>query len=147
MKQVAGYYPKIPSPCLCLNIRRASRAVTEFYERILEPSGLKITQYSLLRHLQQLEPVTISELAKTMRIDRTTLNRNMKPLITVGLIAVNTGEDPRSRQVSLTEAGKSALNTASTLWDEAQASLHQYLGEQEVEQFNYLVSKLEALLP
>ncbi|HWR45754.1 MarR family winged helix-turn-helix transcriptional regulator [Sporomusa sp.] len=146
MKHIAGYYPKSPSPCLCLNIRRASRAVTEFYEKVLEPSGIKITQYSLLRHLEQVEPVTISDLAKAMRIDRTTLNRNMKPLVEIGLIEVNTGEDPRSRIVMLTEAGKSALSTASTLWDEAQASLQEYLGDTEVEQFKYLISKLEALV-
>jgi DNA-binding MarR family transcriptional regulator len=128
-------------------MRRASRAVTDFYERALEPSGLKITQYSLLRHLEQVEPATISELAKTMRIDRTTLNRNMKPLIEVGLIAVNTGKDPRSRQVILTQSGKSALINASTLWDQAQSSLQEYLGEVEIEQFRFLVSKLEALMP
>ncbi|MDF2568833.1 MAG: HpaR: homoprotocatechuate degradation operon regulator, HpaR [Sporomusa sp.] len=147
MKQFAGNYPKSPSPCHCLNMRRASRAVTDFYERALEPSGLKITQYSLLRHLEQVEPATISELAKTMRIDRTTLNRNMKPLIEVGLIAVNTGKDPRSRQVILTQSGKSALINASTLWDQAQSSLQEYLGEVEIEQFRFLVSKLEALMP
>ena len=147
MKHIAECYPKIPSPCLCLNIRRASRAVTGFYEKVLEPSGIKITQYSLLRHLAQVEPVTISELAKFMRIDRTTLNRNMKPLVDGGLIKVNIGEDPRSRRVMLTEAGKSALRIATTLWNEAQAALQEYLGESEVEQFNHLISKLEAIVP
>ena len=147
MKHIAGCYPKSPSPCLCLNIRRASRAVTGFYEKVMEPSGIKITQYSLLRHLEQVEPVMISELAKFMRIDRTTLNRNMKPLIEAGFINVNIGEDPRSRQVMLTEAGKSALCTATILWDEAQAALKEYLSDNEVEQFNRLISKLEALVP
>ena len=147
MKHIAGYYPKNPSPCLCLNIRRASRAVTEFYEKILEPSGIKITQYSLLRHLEQVEPVTITELAKFMRIDRTTLNRNMKPLLEAGFIAVNTGEDPRSRQVRLTEAGKSALSSASLLWAEAQTSMQEYFEEAELEQFKHLIAKLEALVP
>ncbi|QDR81649.1 MarR family winged helix-turn-helix transcriptional regulator [Sporomusa termitida] len=147
MESVTGYYPKTPSPCLCLNIRRASRAVTEFYEQILGPSGLKVTQYSLLRYLEHVEPVTISELAKIMRIDRTTLNRNLKPLTEAGLITVNTGTDPRSRHISLTAAGKSAVNIATGLWDEAQAALRQYLGEPEVEQFNHLIAKLEALLP
>lgn len=121
--------------------------MTEFYEKVLEPSGIKITQYSLLRHLEQTEPVTISELAKIMRIDRTTLNRNMKPLIEEGLIEVKIGEDLRSRQVLLTQAGKSALQKATLLWEEAQASLKEYLGTTEVDHFNYLVSKLESLMP
>lgn len=146
MKHADGYYPKAPSLCLCLNIRRASRAVTEFYEKILEPSGLKVTQYSLLRHLEQVEPVKITELAKIMRIDRTTLNRNMKPLTEAGLIEVNSGQDPRSREVTLTKAGKMALTNATVLWDQAQASLQEYLGD-DSRHFHHLISKLEALVP
>lgn len=137
---------KYPSPCHCLNIRRASRAVTQFYEKFLEPSGLKVTQYSLLRNLELVESVSISVLAKTMRIDRTTLNRNMKPLINVGLITVNSGEDLRSRQVMLTEAGRDALLIALELWSEAQASLEEYLGKAELDSFEKSLSKLEALL-
>ncbi|MBP2638906.1 MAG: HpaR: homoprotocatechuate degradation operon regulator, HpaR [Firmicutes bacterium] len=147
MKPIEGNFPKIASPCLCLNIRRASRAVTEYYEQILAPSGIKIAQYSLLRHLKETEPATISVLAKSMRIDRTTLNRNMKPLSQAGLIAVNPGEDPRSRQITLTKAGQDVLAQATLLWDEAQVTLKEYLGDGEVEQFNRLVAKLEALVP
>ncbi|EGW39622.1 MarR family winged helix-turn-helix transcriptional regulator [Desulfosporosinus sp. OT] len=138
--------PKSSSPCHCLNIRRASRAVTQFYEKVLEPSGLKVTQYSLLRNLEWLESVNMSVLAKTMRIDRTTLNRNMKPLINAGLIAVNPGEDSRSKQVMLTEVGKTVLFNALELWSEAQASLEEYLGVEELESLEKSLSKLEALI-
>ena len=137
---------KSSSPCHCLNLRRASRAVTQFYEKILEPSGLKVTQYSLLRNLERVESVSISVLAKIMRIDRTTLNRNMKPLMNAGLIAVNPGEDSRSRQVMLTEVGKAVLVNALDLWSEAQASLEEYLGVEELESLEKSLSKLEALL-
>ena len=147
MKQSTAYFPKTSSPCLCLNVRRASRAVTGFYEKILEPSGITITQYSLLRHLEQVEPVTISELAVFMRIDRTTLNRNMKPLLEAGFIQVAIGADSRSRQVKLTETGKTALGTATALWEEAQQALRDYLGSDKVEQFKDLLAKLEALVP
>ncbi|HWQ42623.1 MAG TPA: MarR family winged helix-turn-helix transcriptional regulator [Desulfosporosinus sp.] len=129
-----------------MNIRRASRAVTQFYEKVLEPSGLKVTQYSLLRNLELVEPVSMSVLAKTMRIDRTTLNRNMKPLINAGLITVNFGEDLRSRQVMLTEAGKEALLNTLALWSEAQVSLEEYLGKAELDSFEKSLSKLEALI-
>ncbi|MDR3539631.1 MAG: MarR family winged helix-turn-helix transcriptional regulator [Desulfosporosinus sp.] len=147
MSHITGSYPKFPSLCHCLNIRRASRAVTQFYEKVLEPSKLKVTQYSLLRNLELVEPVTISELAKTMRIDRTTLNRNMKPLISVGLIKVSSGEDPRSKQVMLTQAGKTALVDAGVPWGEAQAAMKEYLGEAELDTLEKLLLKLEALVP
>ncbi|MCB8817172.1 MarR family winged helix-turn-helix transcriptional regulator [Desulfosporosinus shakirovi] len=139
------YDLKSSSPCHCLNIRRASRAVTQFYEKVLEPSGLKVTQYSLLRNLERVESVSMSALAKTMRIDRTTLNRNMKPLMNAGLIMVNSGEDSRSRHVMLTDAGKAALVNAWALWGEAQTLLEEYLGVEELDVFEKLLSKLEAL--
>ena len=145
MNHIATSYPKLTSPCHCLNIRRASRAVTQFYENVLEPSGLKVTQYSLLRNLELVESVSMSVLAKTMRIDRTTLNRNMKPLINAGLITVNSGEDSRSRLVMLTEAGKDALLNSLALWTKAQASLEEYLGKAELDSFEKSLSKLEAL--
>ncbi|WP_407310089.1 MarR family winged helix-turn-helix transcriptional regulator [Desulfosporosinus sp. SB140] len=129
-----------------MNIRRASRVVTQFYEKVLEPSGLKVTQYSLLRNLESVEPISMSVLAKIMRIDRTTLNRNMKPLLNAGLITVNSGEDSRSRQVTLTNAGQEALTMALTLWNEAQVSLEGYLGKAELDSFELSLSKLEALV-
>lgn len=134
------------SPCHCLNVRRASRAVTHFYEKVLQSSGLKITQYSLLQNLQRVEPVIMSEFAEIMRIDRTTLNRNMKPLQNAGLIMVNPGQDTRSRQLMLTEAGKATLAKARVLWGEAQVSLEEYLGIAELNSLEKLLSKLETLV-
>ena len=144
MKHI-GCDGKFPSLCHCLNIRRASRAVTQFYDKVLAPSGLKVTQYSLLRNLELVESVSMSVLAKTMRIDRTTLNRNMKPLIKACLITVNSGADSRSRQVMLTKVGKDALLNALVLWDEAQVALEEYLGKAELDSFEKSLSKLEAL--
>jgi DNA-binding MarR family transcriptional regulator len=139
--------PRQPSPCNCLNIRRASRAVTQFYDKILKPSGLTISQLSLLRHLQHVEPISISELAKIMRIDRTTLNRNMKPLADSGLITITPGQDPRTRQVVLTEHGTVTTDNAWQLWNTAQASFKEYLGEDDLGKLVTLLSKLEALMP
>ncbi|MDQ7095107.1 MarR family winged helix-turn-helix transcriptional regulator [Desulfosporosinus sp. PR] len=144
MQQAKGK-PKSLSPCHCLNIRRASRSVTQFYEKVLEPSKLKITQYSLLRNLEAVGPATMSVLAKIMRIDRTTLNRNMKPLLAAGLITVNPGEDSRSRQVILTEAGRDTLLKTLELWDQAQALLEEYLGREELDSLEQSLAKLEAL--
>lgn len=140
-------YPKKPSPCNCLNIRRASRAVTHFYDKILEPSGLTISQVSLLKHLKQVEPVSISELANIMRIDRTTLNRNMKPLAESGLLTIHPGKDPRTRQVMMTEKGTAITDSAWHLWNKAQSSFEEYLGEEDSATLIKLLSKLEALAP
>jgi len=147
MKHINELYPKRPSPCNCMNIRRASRAVTQFYDEVLKPGGLTTAQLALLRHLEIVEKATISELAKIMRIDRTTLNRNMKPLADDGLISINPGKDSRTREIMLTKTGKDAVVNGWALWGKAQASLKEYMGEEDLAKLVQLLSKLEAIVP
>lgn len=147
MKRIDLLYPKTPSPCNCMNVRRASRAVTQFYDEVLKSSGLTIAQLGLLKHLEMAEPSTITELAKMMRIDRTTLNRNMKPLSDAGLIIIKPGKDSRTRQITLTDEGKAAAANGWALWEAAQESLKEYLGEEDLTRLVQLLSKLEALVP
>lgn len=145
MQHINNTYPKPTSPCTCLNIRRASRAVTQFYDEVLKPSGIRIAQLGLLRLLEK--EATITELAKAMRIDRTTLNRNMKPLVEAGFITVNPGKDSRTRLVGLTATGKEAVAQAWRLWGEAQTAIAEYLGNEDLAKFAELMAKLEALVP
>lgn len=147
MNPISRVYPKRPSLCNCMNVRRASRAVTQFYDAVLKPSGLTVAQMSLLRHLDLQKSTTISELAKRMRIDRTTLNRNMKPLADAGFISVNPGQDSRTREVVLMDTGKEALAKGWALWKEAQESIKRYMGEEDLAKLTELLSKLEALAP
>ncbi|MDU2065638.1 MAG: MarR family winged helix-turn-helix transcriptional regulator [Sporomusaceae bacterium] len=147
MKQIKEVYPKTPSPCYCLNLRRSSRALTQFYDDTLKASGLTTAQMSLLKHIQLSETSTISELAKTVRIDRTTLNRNMKPLIEAGFIAVKPGKDMRTKLIVLTESGQTALAEGLSLWNEAQDALKEYMGTEALDKLVELLSKLEAIAP
>jgi len=130
-----------------MNIRRAAHAVTQFYDEVLTPSGLTTAQLGLLRHLEAAEQITMSELARIMRIDRTTLSRNMKPLIDSGLITVKPGKDSRTREIMLTQSGKAAVLRGWTLWKEAQKSIEEYMGEADLAKLTQLLSKLEALVP
>lgn len=139
-------FPKRSSPCNCMNVRRASRAITQFYDDVLRPSGLTVTQLSLLRHLELLSQTTIGELAKSMRIDRTTLNRNMKPLTDAGFIAINPGKDTRTKEIILTEKGKEVLSAGWKLWGEAQDTIKEYMGEEDLMKLKQLLSKLEAIV-
>ena len=147
MMRISETYPKKPSPCSCMNMRRASRAVTQFYDEVLKSSGLTITQLSLLRNLERLEQTTISMLAKKMRIDRTTLNRNLKPLTYAGLIVVTPGNDSRTREIVLSQKGKDAVVSGWSLWSEAQNSIEEYIGKEDLTKLMQLLSKLESIAP
>ncbi|SDF78234.1 MarR family winged helix-turn-helix transcriptional regulator [Sporomusa acidovorans] len=97
--------------------------------------------------MESRENATVGELASLMRIDRTTLNRNMKPLVKAGFITLNPGQDSRTRQIQLTQDGKGLCGQAWGLWGEAQASLKEYLGKENLRKLTHLLAKLEALVP
>ncbi len=81
-------YVNAPANCTCFNLRKAARAVTQTYDKALKPSGLRATQFSLLRMVAKLGPVGIKDLAKALVIERTTLGRNLKVLSDRGLLEI-----------------------------------------------------------
>src|SRR6266446_10637921 len=111
-----------PEDCNCLAVRQAARHITQFYDQLLAPSGLRTTQFSVLAKLRRLGPIAINALAAEMVMDRTTLGRNILPLEREGLIAVVPGRtDRRSKELELTAAGTARLRSAVKSWNEAQA--------------------------
>jgi DNA-binding MarR family transcriptional regulator len=115
--------------CACFNLRKATRAITQFYDEMLRPTGLRTTQFSLLVAAEMLGPITVTRLAEMGVIDRTTLTRNFKPLEKRGLIEVVLGKDRRTHMVSLTGRGKEALAKALPLWKKAQSRVVKELGQ------------------
>ena len=71
---------KFEAPCACTTLRRAARAVTAAYDAALAPSGLRITQFSILRRLARLGPLPVTRLAAEAALDRSTMGRNLNPL-------------------------------------------------------------------
>ncbi len=108
-------------PCACAVLRRASRAVTSAYDAALAPSGLRITQFAVLRTLARLGPLPITRLAVEASLERSTMGRNLNPLERRGLVAIKVGDtDQRERVAHLTAAGERAIDGAMPRWREAQ---------------------------
>jgi DNA-binding MarR family transcriptional regulator len=131
--------------CYCIGFRRAAKAITAYYDRMLLPAGITITQYSLLSNLYRTAPCSVSALAKTMGLDRTTLVRNMKPLVDAGLIRDLAEEGGRDRQLTVTTPGLKSLETAQRLWEKAQAGLKQHIGEKDLKKLMVAAAGLEQL--
>jgi DNA-binding MarR family transcriptional regulator len=138
---------KTPSACHCINLRRAAQAVTQLYDEALAPSGLKVTQFSLLRAVKRHGPVSISALAEEVQLDRTTLGRNLHILEREGLVSLSPGEDQRERTVLLTAKGNAAIAAASPLWEAAQAQINAALGKEQLETLIALLVKVQQLAP
>jgi len=98
-------FNKKSSSCNCINVRRPSQTITEVYDEFLAPSNLKVGKFSLLKHIYQLGPVSVSDLALVIRLDRTTLVRNLKSLEESVLVRDISIEGSRNRQLKLTDEG------------------------------------------
>jgi DNA-binding MarR family transcriptional regulator len=120
---------RLAETCTALNLRNATRAITGLYDDAMRPAGVRISQFGLLAALAVSEEATVSKLAGVLGLDRTTMTRNLGPLLRRGLIASETGADARSRVLRLTEKGRAALVRALPLWQRAQARVVRGLGE------------------
>ncbi len=117
-----------PALCTCANLRMAARTVTQAYDRALAPAGLKLTQFTLLTTLERLGDAPLTTLAEKLVMDRTTLTRNLRPLIDRGLIEALDVGDKRIRQLSLSKEGTKVLRKARPRWERAQAATVRGLG-------------------
>lgn len=137
----------VPTKCVCVRARRATRSLTGAYDRALKPVGVKITQFSALRNIERLQPASISRLADEMALDRSTLGRNLLLLRRKGLVSFSDAEDMRQWSIALSPKGGKVLRRALPLWEAAQARVARVLGGEGVERLFDLLAKLEKEAP
>jgi DNA-binding MarR family transcriptional regulator len=133
--------------CACGRLRRATRALTQLYDDLMAPSGLRVTQFSLLGALARGGTARMAELADALLLDRTALSRTLDPLVLRGLVSIVSGRDARTREVSLTRAGEKALRAAQPHWKRAQIQVANKLGEDRLETLIATLGEIEALHP
>jgi len=117
-----------PAECTCFRVRGAARRVTQIYSRHLASTGLKISQFSLLGFVAARGPVSITELSEMLSTDRTTLTRNLRPLLSSGIIERTAGGDRRRRDLVATPAGRALFKRALPLWVEAEQEVRAAMG-------------------
>lgn len=120
--------------CTCTRLRRLTRRITSIYDRHLLPDELTISQYSLLSRVGKHGSIANLRLAAEMGMDRSTLSRNIKPLMTAGWIMTvdmppDDHVDKRSFGLALSPAGKVKLDAARPNWISAQQEINGLLGE------------------
>lgn len=119
--------------CACAQVRKTARLLTQRYDAALRPTGLKVTQFSILRTLDKLSDVSMSALAEYLVLDRTGLTRNLKPLERDGLVAIRPGKDSRQRIVQLTVKGRERLEAALPVWQGVQNDIVGALGNDQAD--------------
>ena len=117
--------------CTCAGLRKATRILTQIYDAALKPSGLKGTQFTLLATLDKTGEIPLSRLADALGMERTTLTRNLKPMMSKGYIKTNQDYDQRVRLVQMTTQGAQVFQEAMPLWQNVQAQAVDKLGRKE----------------
>src|SRR5881227_1205578 len=82
--------------CFCLASRQAARKITRLYDRYMQESGIRVTQFTILSQLMLRGEMPIGKLAGILGMERTTLSRNLNLLENNKWVSVNAGEDPRA---------------------------------------------------
>jgi DNA-binding MarR family transcriptional regulator len=139
--------PASDTACTCFRLRRAARQASQLYDRELAAIGLSLNEYSILRRAQK-GTRTLGELADAAGMDRSTLTRNLKPLLAAGLIRDARGDDARQRLIQVTAKGERAIAKALPLWQNAQAQMAALFGPAPMQRLNQDLDALhDALRP
>ena len=116
--------------CACLNLRKASRAVTRYYDNALRPCGLRQTQMPILLTVALSKRISVTQLAQQLVIDSSSMTRSLKALANSGFITLKTGTGGHTQAVSLTPRGQTLLKEALPLWEAAQEEFLTEFGPQ-----------------
>lgn len=119
--------------CYCVNLRRTASIVTNIYDKYLEPANVTLTQYCILSNLEKMDGCSVSALADSIGLERTTLVRTLKPLTVRGFVSDISEPGTRSRKMHLTKKGKDIVVQAKPLWLQAQTEVEKKLGKENAD--------------
>jgi DNA-binding MarR family transcriptional regulator len=139
----AGKLAEMARTCACFNFRKVSRSVTQLFDQTLAPTGLRSTQLVILITSELLGPSSIARLARELVMDRSTLTRNLRPLLNQGLLRLTKSDSAKQKSVAITPEGRDALLKAGPLWENAQNRLVERLGP---EHWNQLMGELAGIV-
>jgi DNA-binding MarR family transcriptional regulator len=122
------YEKPMGSPCLCANLRRATRAVTHVYEEEFRRAGFTgATQFHVLRAVEQADSLRQGDLGILLDLDKTTITRTLKPLFQKGWLVLESHTDAREKWVKLTKTGREQIQRARPAWEKAQGRMKRAL--------------------
>ena len=130
-------------PCACATVRRAARVITQLCDAALRPTGLRITQFTLLQVLARAgAPMTQGALGDLLAVDSTTLSRTLSPLERAKWIRRVAGRDARERRLELAPQGRGALARATPAWERVQRRFRARLGQRDWAAFEQLLTSV-----
>jgi DNA-binding MarR family transcriptional regulator len=114
--------------CLATRVRQLSRIITRIYDDAMRPLGITASQYTLLAQLASRDGITAVEIGHELDIEKSTLSRNLKRLLVLGLIIMDPPAGRRGRGLHLTPKGQGVLKEAYPVWMGAQTRAKGVMG-------------------
>jgi DNA-binding MarR family transcriptional regulator len=121
----------VESLCAFQALRSAGRAATQLYDLVLQPVGLKASEFTMLRIIAEAKEIPQWKLSRDHAIALETLSRRLAKLRQKGLVDCRKGSNHDERIYSLTLQGEKSLDRALPYWQRAQARLRKTLGDPE----------------
>lgn len=118
----------IAGECLAVRLRTLNRAITALYDEALRPHGLRVGQLNLLTAIARMDTARPGDLCRLLRMDKSTLSRDLEVLRRNGWIEVDDSAGRRSRPLKLTMAGGSLLAAVVPSWRKAQEQARALIG-------------------
>src|SRR4051794_12269858 len=103
--------------CVCFNLRRVARVVTQFFDAEMRQLGFRSTQGAVLSALHITGPSNMAELSEVLGMERTTLLRNLRPLQRDGFVTVEGGGHGARVELSLTVKGRKQIEKLTPAWE------------------------------
>jgi DNA-binding MarR family transcriptional regulator len=131
-------------PCYNTSLRNAARMVTASYDAALAPLEIGSAQYTLMKMLEGPEPLALTVLGARLKLDRSTIGRNVRVLEKSGLLKLGSGSDARETTVALTPGGRALMREATPIWEKAQHDFEKRLGKDAAHALRTLLHRLES---
>lgn len=128
--------------CVCFNLRRVTRIVTQFFDAEMRRHGIGSNQGSILTALHAAGPSSMADLGEILGMERTTLLRNLRPLQRDGFVTIDGGGHGARVEISLTAKGRQHFEKIAPAWESAQRTAIEVLGEKR---WSALLADLEAV--
>ncbi len=134
--------------CIAGRTHQIARVISAQYDGALAQTGLTSHQLTLLSMIAQMEPVQAREMLPYLKMDQSTLSRNLDRMAENGWISSARDEgDRRLKQFTLTRNGKVKLRQGHQCWAFAQSETIENLGQESFSGLKDIANALNPLLP
>src|SRR3954451_17436731 len=132
----------IAAECLAVRLRTLNRSLTALYDEALRPHGLRVGQLNLLVAVARLGTARPGELCRILRMDKSTLSRDVEVMRRNGWLEVGDSADARARPLRLSAQGHALLEAVVPAWRQAQEEARALIGGEAAAALGQVVDRL-----